>query len=80
MRERTPQIIDMTPGGDFVSAPPRSPWPLRVGVGAALVDAARGVLAVAAVFLWIASLLLPVALIAAAVTYVAFRLQGSRAR
>ncbi len=78
MRERVPQTIDMTPSGEFVAAPTRSLWPLRIGVGAALVAAVAGVLAVAALFLWIASLLLPIALIAGAVAYVAFRLQPRR--
>ncbi len=69
----------MTPGGEFVSAAPRSMWPLRIGVGAALVAAIAGVLAIAAVFLWIASILVPIALVAAVIAYVAFRLQGWRA-
>ncbi len=68
----------MTPSGEFVATPAGSVWPLRIGVGAALVAAIAGVLAVAAVFLWVASMLLPIALVAAAVAYVAFRLQGWR--
>ncbi len=65
----------MTPGGDFVSPPSRPTWQLRLGVGAAVVAVVAGALTVAAVFLWLASVLLPVALVAAAVAYVVFRLQ-----
>ena len=75
MRDRLPQLLDMTPQGEFVAAPRRSTWPLRLGVGAALIAVAASGLLVAALLLWVASLLLPVALLAGAVAYVAFRYQ-----
>ncbi len=78
MRERVPQTIDMTADGEFVHAQPRPTWPLRLGLGAALVAVVAGAVTVAAVFLWIASVMLPVALVAGAVAYLAFRLQGRR--
>ena len=76
MRDRVPQTIDMTAGGEFVAPPTRPTWPLRLGVGAALVAVIAGAVTVAAVFLWVASVMLPVALIAGAIAYAAFRLQG----
>jgi hypothetical protein len=72
------QTIDLTPAGEFLPRPATLSWPARVGIVATLIAMAAGVAAVAAVFLWIASLLLPVALIAAAVAYMAYRLQRSR--
>ena len=75
MRNRVPQTIDMTPGGDFVAPPARATWPLRLGLGAAIVAVVAGAVTVAAVFLWIASVMLPVALVAGAIAYAAFRLQ-----
>ncbi len=80
MRERGPLTIDMTPGGAFVPPPRRATWPLKVGLGAAALAAVAGALALAALFLWVASVLLPVALIAAAVAYAAFRFQRWRLR
>ena len=80
MRERVPQTIDMTAAGDFV-APKQAGipvWPLRIGLGAAAVALVAGAMVVAALFLWVASVLLPVALVAGAVAYVAFRLQRWR--
>ena len=80
MRERVPQTIDMTPGGEFVAPPARSTWPLRLGISAAVVAVIAGAVTVAALFLWVASVMLPVALVAGAIAYVAFRLQGWQRR
>ena len=70
MRDRLPQLLDMTPQGEFVSVPRRSPWPLRLGIGAALVAVAASGLLIAALLMWVASLLL-----AGVVAYAAFRFQ-----
>ena len=70
----------MTPQGDFRSPTPASVWPLRLGLGSALVAAIAGGLALAAVFLWVASVLVPIALVAGLVAYVAFRFQMWRVR
>ncbi len=76
----------MTPQGDFLLPPdapagaPRPVWAVRLGLGAALVAAVAGGLALAAVFLWVASVLIPVALIAGVVAYAAFRFQMWRHR
>ena len=75
MRDHPPQLLDMTPHGEFVAAPRRATWPLRLGFGAALVAVAASGLLVAALLLWVASVLLPVALLAGAVAYLAFRYQ-----
>lgn len=80
MRERLPQTLDMTPQGEFVTRPAGGGWPLRLGLGAAIVAAVAGGLALAAVFLWLASVLIPVALVAGLVAYLAFRYQMWRAR
>ena len=84
MRDQMPRILDMTPQGEFVRQPVRmdrtANWPLRLGLGAAVVAIVTGGLAVAALFLWVASVLLPVALVAGGVAYVAFRYQRWRAR
>ncbi len=72
----------MTPQGDFVgrtaSQAGLAAWPLRIGLGAAIVAAVAGGLAIAAFFLWVASVLIPVALVAGGIAYVAFRYQKWR--
>jgi len=89
MTDRAPRTIDMTTDGEFVvpEAQPGRPgntsgslWALRLGIGAALVAALAGVLAIAAVFLWVASVMIPVALVAGVVAYAAFRFQAWRLR
>ncbi len=70
----------MTAGGAFVAPPARSTWPLRLGLGAALVAVAAGAVSLAALFLWVASIMLPVALVAGVIAYAAFRLQGRQRR
>jgi len=80
MAYRAHTVIDMTPSGEFLPRPVRLPLAARVGIAAALVAVAATVAAAAALFLWLASVLLPVALIAAAVAYGAFKLQLRRVR
>jgi hypothetical protein len=90
MRQRVPQTvdmktIDMTPSGEFVSPPPGpesapSLWPLKLAFGAATIAAVAGAVALAAIFLWVASLLIPVAIVAGALAYGAFRYQQWRNR
>lgn len=75
------ETIDMTPEGEMV--PPASAhlsWPLRIGVGAVIVAVLAGLVASAAIFLWLASVLIPVAIVAALIAYVALRFQLWRAR
>lgn len=80
MRERTPLLLDMKPDGEFAASASPMRWPLRLGIGAALVAIAASGLLLAALFLWVASVLLPVAIVAGAVAYAAFRYQAWRAR
>jgi len=79
MRSKPPVTIDMTVEGSFARGPalPAS-WPVRIGIGAAIIAVGAGAVTVAALFLWLASLLLPIAIVAAIVAYAAFRLQGRR--
>jgi len=80
MMDRLPRTIDMTTNGDFVAAPTAPAWPLRLGVGAAVVALVAGVLAFAALVLWVASIMIPVAVVAGLVAYGAFRFQVWRMR
>ena len=57
----------------------RSNWPLKLGVGAAVISAGAVAIVAAALFLWLASILIPVAIVAGLVAYVAFRIQVYRA-
>ena len=72
-------IIDMTPQGDFQqrSATPLSMQVLRVAVMVAIL---AGALAIAAFALWIALLLIPVAITAAIVGWLAWRWRVWRLR
>ncbi|HTR17872.1 MAG TPA: hypothetical protein VMI52_12680 [Acetobacteraceae bacterium] len=79
MTKRSPIELDMTPDGQFRSPPPppRSglPWLARIGLGAAVVAALAGLVAGAALALWLVSILLPVAILAAVIAWLAFRIQ-----
>ena len=86
MREQPPTTIDMTPAGEFLPPPGTAPlrgaakWPLRLGLGAAAVAAVAAAVVLAALFLWVASVLLPVALMAGFIAYGAFKYQAWRNR
>jgi hypothetical protein len=82
MTQPLPRIIDMTPDGDFVSPRPRPAGGLAVtlGLSAAIVAAVAGAIVVAALLLWVASIMIPVALVAGVVAYAAFRFQMWRVR
>lgn len=83
MNRATPRTIDMTLAGEILPGPARPGWLARVFLGAAVLAVLAALVAMAALFLWLASLLLPVALVAGAVAYGAFRLQhwqGARVR
>ncbi len=71
-----PETIDMTPEGDIV--PPARPglsWPMRIGIGAVVVAVLAGLAASAAILLWLASVLIPIAVVAALIAYAALRFQ-----
>lgn len=64
--------LDMTPEGEF-RTPPRTPWSVKLLRYAILVAVAAGGLAVAALALWFALILIPVAIGAGLVAYGLFR-------
>jgi hypothetical protein len=70
----------MTPDGRFRTQPARGPWGPRILVTAVLVAAVAGTLAVAALALWFALALIPIAIIAGLVAAATYRVQAWRAR
>jgi hypothetical protein len=75
------ETIDMTPEGEMLP-PPRAglSWPMRIGVGALIVAVLCGLAASAAILLWLASVLSPIAVVAALIGYAALRFQLWRMR
>ena len=76
--ERIPPTLDMTPDGRFRTTPRlggggRAPVSFKLLLGAVIVAVLAGAAAVAALALWVVSLLLPVAIIAAGVAYATFK-------
>jgi hypothetical protein len=74
------RTIEMTPGGQFVERPRGLTLSTKVGLAAFGVAVVAGMIAGAALALYVASFLLPIALVAAAVAFVAFRVQLWRSR
>lgn len=72
-------ILDMTPEGEF-RRPPGLPLSTRIAIAAILVAVVAGGLAIGAFVLGVALTLIPVALLAVLVAYVAFRIELWRAR
>ncbi len=75
----------MTPDGEFITShvPPPSRggvWAVRLGLSAAVIAAIAGAVVVGALVLWVASVMIPVALVAGVVAYAAFRFQMWRAQ
>ncbi len=73
---RIPPTLDMTPDGAFRRLPPASggvPLSFKVLAGAVLVALLAGAISVAALAIWVVSLLLPVIVIAGGVAYAALR-------
>ena len=71
-RVRSGPQLDMTPDGQFVEPPPETPSEklLRYGVVVAVV---AGMAAMAALALWLALALIPVAIVGGLIAYGAFR-------
>jgi hypothetical protein len=78
MSNHVPPQLDMLPDGSF-RAPPRPPVLTRIFIWAAVIAVLTGGLAVAAFALWITLILLPVAVAAALIAWLAFRFQLWRA-
>lgn len=72
---RIPPVIDMAPDGTFRTKPSgmRAPLSFKLLLGATIVAVLAGAAAVAALALWVAALLLPVVVVAAAVAWVAYK-------
>jgi hypothetical protein len=79
MNQRHPPELEMTVNGEFVS-PPRVPISSRILVWAIVVAIVAGALSLAALALWVALLILPVALGAAVVAWALFRYRVWRAQ
>jgi uncharacterized membrane protein len=77
--ERSP-VLDMTPDGRFRAPPARSGPLAQIGLIAFAVAVIAGGLAIAALALWFALAIIPVAIAAALVAYAIFRFQLWRAR
>jgi hypothetical protein len=71
-RVRTDRDIHMTADGDFVDLP-RAPLSARIFRAAVLIAVIAAGLAIAALALWFALILIPVALLAGAVAWAAWR-------
>jgi len=71
--------LDMTPRGEF-RTPPSTPWATKLLRYAIVIAVLAGGFAVAALVLWAALLMIPIAIGAALVAYGAFRWQQWRAR
>jgi hypothetical protein len=78
MRNQPPDL-DMTIEGTFVS-PPKPPIATRILIWAVVIAVLAGALSVAAFALWLAFIILPVALAAGVIAWLAYRYQLWRAR
>ena len=79
---RIPPTIDMLPDGTFRTAAPRSRVPLSVklGLGAAAVAILGLSLTVAALAVYVVSMILPVIVIAGGVAWIAFKVRAWQRR
>ena len=86
MAPPTPPVLDMTPDGQFReplrqgAGAPRVPASFKLLIGAVVVAILAGTAAVAALALWVVSMLLPVMIIAGGVAYAAFKYRQWRGR
>jgi hypothetical protein len=79
MNQRRPTELDMTIEGEFVS-PPTPSFTSRILMWAVVIAVIAGALSLAAFALWLALLILPVALGAAVVAWAMFRYRLWRAQ
>jgi hypothetical protein len=78
MNNHRPPELDMNLQGEFVE-PPRPPVTTRIMLWAIVVAVLAGALAIAAVALWLAMIVLPVAVGAGVIAYGLYRFQAWRA-
>ena len=79
MNQHRPPELDMTIEGEFVS-PPKPPLSTRILMWAVVIAVIAGGLSLAAFALWLALLILPVAVGAAAVAWAMYRYRAWRAQ
>ena len=79
MSDRVPPELEMRADGSF-RVPPRPPILTRIFIWAVVIAVITGGLAAAAFALWLALFLVPVALLAGVIAWLAFRFQLWRAR
>jgi len=79
MSDRYPPELEMRADGSF-RMPPRPPLLTRLFIWAAVIAVIAGGLALAAFALWLALFLVPIALAAGVIAWLAFRFQLWRAR
>jgi len=79
MQENPPPTLDMTPDGEFRAAPARLGWGMRVFLVAFSVSLVTGLIAVVVLSLYVALLLIPLAIGLTACAYVAQRWRAWRA-
>jgi hypothetical protein len=78
MERRKPPELEMTLEGEFVS-PPKPPLSTKIMFWAVLIAVLAGAVTLAALALWVALLVLPIAIGAALVGYLMFRYRMWRA-
>ena len=78
MTQRRPPELDMTASGEFVS-PPVAPVSSRIIMWAVVIAVIAGAVSIAAFALWLAMLVLPVAIGAAVIAWAMFRYRAWRA-
>lgn len=76
--DQSRRLLDMNPDGSFRD-PPRAPLASRIALGAIVIAVLAGGIALAALAFWLAIILIPLAIGAGAVAYLAFRFQLWRA-
>ena len=79
MKERRPPDLDMTISGEFVS-PAQPPISSRIMMWAIIIAVLAGAVSLAALALWVALIILPVAFAAAVVAWAMFRYRVWRAQ
>lgn len=88
MAPRQPPTLDMTPDGRFreplrqpgLGAGRGLPWSVKLMLGGVAVAVLAGMAAIAALAMWVLSMLLPVMVIAGGVAYAAFKYRQWRHR
>ena len=76
-RTRFPPMIEMSVDGRFID-PRRISWPTRIAGVAIMIAVVAGAIGIAAIALWMATLLIPLAVLAGCVAWIAYKFQNWR--